>query len=216
MEEKLKESTAKNQYTAKAYTYADYLTWPEESPVELIEGIPHAMTAPTRLHQEIVGEVFRQIANYLVGKPCKTYVAPFDVRLADSQAEDKDIINVVQPDISVICDQEKLDDKGCLGSPDLIIEVLSPSSIVKDQLKKLNLYEKYGVKEYWIIHPQDKIITVYQLDSIQKYGRPYVYLFNQEVPVGIFQDISISLKNILDEDELKALEEELKEILENE
>lgn len=215
MDQKVKESTAPKEYSAKAYTYADYLTWPEDNPVELIEGIPHAMTAPTRFHQKIVVEVLRQIANYLVGKQCEVYTAPFDVRLADEKAEDMDIVNVVQPDISVICDKEKLDDKGCLGSPDLVIEVHSPSSIIKDQIKKLNLYEKYAVKEYWIIHPEDKIITVYQLDATQKYGRPSVYLFNQEVPVGIFQDLSISLKAVLNEEELKALERELKEILED-
>ncbi len=212
MEEKLKESTAKNQYTAKAYTYADYLTWPEDNPVELIEGIPHAMTAPTRFHQKVVGETFRQIANYLVGKPCEVYVAPFDVRLADEKAEDKDIINVVQPDISVICDQGKLDEKGCLGSPDLVIEVVSPSSVSKDYIEKLNLYEKYAIKEYWIVHPVDKLISVFQLDRTQKYARPTAYLFNQDVPVGIFQDLTISLKAILDEDELKALEDQLMEL----
>lgn len=214
MQQEVKESSPLEQYETKRFTYADYLTWPENTPVELIEGIPYAMTTPMRIHQEVVGEVLRQIANYLVDKPCEVYTAPFDVRLADSKAKDKDIINVVQPDISVICDKEKLDDKGCLGSPDLVIEVVSPSSVAKDNIEKLNLYEKYAIKEYWIIHPADKLISVYRLDSTRRYARPIIYLFNQEVPIGIFQDLKISLKPLLSEEELKALDDELKAMLE--
>ncbi|HHY27810.1 MAG TPA: Uma2 family endonuclease [Desulfitobacterium dehalogenans] len=199
MEQEVKESSAVEQYTTRKFTYVDYLTWPEDTPVELIEGIPYAMTAPTRIHQEIVGEVFRQIANYLLEKPCKVYTAPFDVRLIQVKAKDDDIMNVVQPDITIICDREKLDDKGCLGSPDVIMEVVSPSSVAKDYIKKLNLYEKHSVQEYWLIHPVDKIVMVYRLENAGKYARPTAYPFEEKVPVGVFEDLSISLEKISQE-----------------
>ena len=197
MEEKLKESTAKNQYTAKAYTYADYLTWPEESPVELIEGIPHAMTAPTRLHQEIVGEVFRQIANYLVGKPCKTYVAPFDVRLADSQAEDEDIINVVQPDIVVVCDQDKVNDDGRYeGVPTLVVEVLSPSTKEKDLVKKLNLYMTSGIAEYWIVDLESRILLQYFFAEDRSIQSIKSFSVGDVAQSSIFEGLDVPLDNI--------------------
>ncbi len=196
MEREVKESSAVEQYTTKSFTYADYLAWPEDNPVELIEGIPYALSAPTRIHQEIAGEIFRQIANYLVDKPCKVYTAPFDVRLADTKAKADTITNVVQPDIAIICDKEKLDDKGCLGSPDLIAEVVSPSSAAKDYIKKLNLYEKYSVREYWIIHPMDKIVMVYQLEQTGRFSRSTIYPFEETIPVGIFDDLTISLEKL--------------------
>lgn len=184
----------------KKYSYADYLTWDDDTRMELIEGIPYDMSpAPLRIHQEISMEISRQIANHLVDKPCKVYAAPFDVRLADPKAKDENIFNVVQPDIAIICDREKLDDKGCLGSPDLIMEVVSPSSVAKDMIKKLNLYEKFSVKEYWLIHPVDKIIMVYKLEELEKYARPIVYPFEEEIPLGIFNDFAISIKALMDE-----------------
>ncbi|SHN80898.1 Uma2 family endonuclease [Desulfitobacterium chlororespirans] len=199
MSQEVKESSPKDNYGLRSYSYADYLTWPEDTPVELIEGIPYTMTTPMRIHQEVVGEVLRQIANYLVDKPCKVYVAPFDVRLADVKAKADAITNVVQPDIAIICDKEKLDDKGCLGSPDLIAEVVSPSSAAKDYIEKLNLYEKYSVREYWIIHPMDKIAMVYQLEQTGKFSRSTIYSFEETIPVGIFEDLTISLAKISQE-----------------
>ncbi|WP_018212537.1 Uma2 family endonuclease [Desulfitobacterium hafniense] len=199
MSREVKESLQKDNYRLKSYSYADYLAWSEDNPVELIEGIPCAMTAPTRIHQEIVVEILRQIANYLVDKPCKVYVAPFDVRLADAKAKADTITNVVQPDIAIICDKEKLDDKGCLGSPDLIAEVVSPSSAAKDYIKKLNLYEKYDLREYWIIHPMDKIVMVYQLEQTGKFSRSTIYPFEETIPVGIFDNLTISLERLSQE-----------------
>lgn len=160
------------------YTYADYLSWPEEERWELLEGIPYNMSpAPFRKHQSIAGELFRQIANFLHDKACEVYSALFDVRLLPEasqdelrKADDDDLTTVVQPDISVICDADKLDERGCLGTPDMIIEVLSPSTAAKDQIQKLALYEKCGVKEYWIVHPTDKIVTVRLLNEYGKYG----------------------------------------------
>jgi Uma2 family endonuclease len=183
----------------KRYSYTDYLKWPENDPVELIDGIPHAMVpAPSRIHQKLVVELSRQFANYLKEKSCEVYVAPFEVRLPEKDEADAEIKNVVQPDLAVICDQDKLDEKGCKGSPDLIIEVVSPASVTIDYIKKLYLYEKNSVKEYWIVHPIDKIIMAYQLIGTGSYGRPYVYNIDDKVKVGIFEDLIIDLVGILD------------------
>lgn len=157
----------------KIFTYGDYLTWPESERWELIEGIPQNMTpAPSRTHQIIVVDLLRQISSFLVAKECEVYVAPFDVRLPEGEESDGEIITVVQPDISVICDPEKLDRRGCRGAPDVIIEILSPATAAKDQIQKAALYEKHGVKEYWTVHPTDRLITVRLPDSEGRYGIP--------------------------------------------
>lgn len=173
------------------YTYADLAQWPEDERWELIEGVPYAMTAPQRLHQEIVFELGRQIGNYLQGKPCKGYTAPFDVRLPYKDEADNDVENVVQPDISVICDPSKLDKKGCRGAPDWLIEVLSPSTALKDMNAKRRLYQQHGVQEYWIIHPEDRWIMVYTLDEQGRYGQPDVFGMAEATQVQRFSDLSI-------------------------
>jgi Uma2 family endonuclease len=180
------------------YTYFDYVTWPADNPIELIDGVPYSMTtAPSRIHQKISGELFRQISNYLQGKTCEVYASPFDVRLTENNDEaDEEINNVIQPDISIICDMEKLDDKGCKGTPDLVMEIVSPSSISMDYIKKLYLYEKYSVREYWIIHPIDKIIMVYKLVENGKYARPEVYQIDELIRIGLFEDLTISLADV--------------------
>ena len=144
------------------FTYADYRTWPEGERWELINGIAFDMSpAPLRYHQDINLELATIIKIWLKGKPCKVYTAPIDVRLPDRAEEiDDDIDNIVQPDIVVVCDSSKLDEKGVRGAPDWIIEILSPSTAKKDFNEKYNLYEKQGVREYWIIDPNSK--TVYQ------------------------------------------------------
>lgn len=119
--------------------------------------------SPSRNHQEISVELLRQFSNYLIDKTCKVYAAPFDVRLPEGDENDTNIETVVQPDIAVICDKCKLDDKGCKGASDLIIEITSPSTARKDLKEKLFLYEKSGVKEYWIVHPTDKTVMVFKL-----------------------------------------------------
>lgn len=153
------------------YTYADYLTWGWDEMVELIRGKIYKMSpAPGRLHQEISGELFRQLANHLKGKKCKVFSAPFDVRLPFMRGRsDKEIFTVVQPDVCVICDETKLDDRGCLGAPDWIIEILSPHTSTKDLREKFDVYEESGVKEYWVVHPQEQTLLVYVLDDAGKY-----------------------------------------------
>lgn len=147
------------------YTYADYLSWPENESWELIDGVPVDMSpAPGRKHQKILGEMYRQVSNFLVGKTCDVYPAPFDVRFGREGETDEHIKTVLQPDISVICDLSKLDDNGCLGAPDLVIEIVSPATVRKDMREKFAIYEKYGVKEYWIVHPVDQTVMIFPLE----------------------------------------------------
>jgi len=173
-------------------SYADYQTWPDDERYEIIDGIVYAMNAPLRIHQEILLELARQFANYLKGKPCKVYIAPFDVRFADRAKNENEIFDVVQPDLSVICDHEKLDDKGCLGSPDLVVEILSPSSASYDNIKKRALYEKYGVKEFWLVHPTDQLVTAYRLVN-GAYGRPEIFGIFNPACSALFPDLKIDL-----------------------
>lgn len=173
------------------YTYADYTQWPDDKRWELINGEVHAMTAPLRLHQDIVFELGRQVGNYLQGKPCKGYVAPFDVRLPYQDEADDKVETVVQPDLSVICDQSKLDKLGCRGIPDWIVEVLSPSTMLKDMNTKRSLYEQHGLKEYWLVHPEDRWLMVYTLDEQGRYGQPGVFGMDEPTAVQIFPDLSI-------------------------
>jgi Uma2 family endonuclease len=152
--------------TQQGFTYGDYRQWPEDERWELIDGEAYAMSpAPTRTHQTILGEIFRQIANFLQDKPCQVYIAPFDVRLPERDESDDEIETVVQPDLVVVCDASKLDEKGCRGAPDWVIEVLSPSTASKDHVRKKSLYERHGVREYWLIHPVDHILTRYLLEG---------------------------------------------------
>lgn len=148
------------------YTYADYLEWDEKERVELIDGAPLMMAPPSRKHQEISGEIYRQLANFLRGKGYRVYAAPFGVRLFE-RAEDgpEDVDTVVEPDITVVCDRDKLDDQGCKGAPDLIVEILSPSAQRRDRLTKLNLYQRAGVREYWIVNPEDRTVQVMLLEN---------------------------------------------------
>ncbi len=182
--------TIAEQYQQK-FTYADYAQWPDDERWELIDGIPYTMTSPLRLHQDIVFELGRQVGNYLQGKPCKGYVAPFDVRLPRKDEDDSQIETVVQPDLSVICDQSKLDIQGCRGAPDWIVEVLSPSTALKDMDTKRSLYQQYGVLEYWIIHPEERWILVYTLDKQKRYGQPNVLGMDKPSTVQQFPDLSI-------------------------
>ena len=148
------------------FTFSDVLTWDENERIEIIHGEAFMMAPPSRIHQEISGEIFRQLANYLEGKRCKVYSAPFGVRLFERDGDSPENVDtVVEPDISVVCDQSKLDDHGCKGTPDMLIEILSPSTLRHDQLVKLNLYQQAGVREYWIVDPMSKSVQVFLLDS---------------------------------------------------
>ncbi len=180
---------------ADKFTYKNYLTWPENERRELIDGVAYDMTpAPSRFHQKILGDLHRQFSNYLNGKTCEVYLAPFDVRFAEKNARDEEVGTVVQPDIVVVCDKSKLDDRGCVGAPDLVIEILSPATAAKDMKEKFALYEKHGVLEYWMVQPLDKTVMVFRSGEDKKYGKPGIYISEDEIKVGIFDDLTIDLK----------------------
>jgi Uma2 family endonuclease len=171
------------------FTYAHYVTWPDEERWELIEGIPYDMSpAPSRYHQEILGNLFFEIKKFLKDKKCKVYAAPFDVRLPAHQQSDDETMTVVQPDISVICDPGKLDEKGCRGAPDFIVEITSPATAKKDLKNKLLLYEKHGVPEYWVIQPQEHIIMVYKLNEGKRYDRAEIFSKEDKIQLKLGED----------------------------
>lgn len=163
------------QPISRPFTYADYCGWDEDVRGELIDGQFYDMTpAPLTRHQSISAALSYQVFGHLRGKTCQVFPAPFDVRLPRSNELDDDVTTIVQPDLSVICDPSKIDAKGCRGAPDWIIEILSPSTAAKDQIKKLALYERVGVREFWLLHVIDRIVTIYRLNDDGRYGRPEV------------------------------------------
>lgn len=177
------------------YTFADCLTWDENDRIEVIDGEAVMMAPPSSVHQEISGELFRQLANYLQGKKCKVYAAPFAVRLFEQEGDSpEDVDTMVEPDISVVCDRNKIDKHGCKGAPDLVIEVLSPSTRRHDKFTKFNLYQRAGVREYWIVDPDSKDIQTFLLED----GRYSVKGFGTEKDIlkvnvleGCFMELSL-------------------------
>lgn len=182
----------------KIYTYKDYLAYDEGERIEIIDGqIYNMCPTPNRVHQEIISILIFEIGNYIKinNVSCKVYPSPFDVILKNA---DEDLINsknIVQPDISVICDKSKLTDKGCTGSPDIIVEVISPFNPSNDYVRKLNLYEQFKVKEYWIVNPIRKNILVYTLTDIG-YDAPISYTFQDKIKVNIFNNLEIDFNSI--------------------
>lgn len=183
----------------KIYTYADYLTWDEKDRIEIIDGKPIMQATPSRKHQQISFEICRQLGNYLEGKTCKAYAAPFTVRLFEEDGErPEDVTEVFEPDIAVICDKNKLDEKGCKGAPDLIIEILSPSTARYDQFIKLGKYQQAGVKEYWIVSPGEQTVQALQLKGgvfqvVDVYTPPAI------VPVSVLNSCYIDLSKVFTE-----------------
>ncbi|BCX81042.1 hypothetical protein MIT9_P0620 [Methylomarinovum caldicuralii] len=173
------------------HTYGEYRQWTEDARYELIEGVAYAMApAPSRIHQEVLGELFRQVANALVGHPCRPFIAPFDVRLPKGNEADDEIDTVVQPDLSVVCDPDKLDARGCRGAPDWIAEVLSPATAGHDHIRKRAVYERAGVREYWLVHPVDRIVTIYRLED-GRYGVPEVRELRGRQQVAAVEGVEI-------------------------
>ena len=183
------------------FSYADYLSWPDNERWEIIEGVPYDMSAaPAREHQKLSAIIFAKIFNFLADKECEVYFAPFDVRLAETNVEpnaeiDEEIETVVQPDIVVVCDPNKLDKRGCLGTPDITVEILSPSTSYKDQTEKLLLYEKHGVKEYWIVNPDAKYVMIYHLEEV-KYGKPEYLTENDTLESRAIDGLKVDLAEV--------------------
>ncbi len=196
------EITDINQLDLQAtYSYADYLTWKFTETVELLRGKLVQMSAPKTNHQEIVGNLFNPFKNYLRGKPCKVYVAPFDVKLYDrkkSLVTDRDITTVVQPDVCVICDLKKIDNRGCNGSPDLIIEVVSASTKNRDLHDKKYLYAESGVLEYWIAFTDSKILLTHTLLENGTYSGAKVYSDTDFITPNILPELTIDLSEVFD------------------
>lgn len=146
------------------FTYRHYRTWPDDERWELIGGHAWAMSpAPLRQHQECIHRLAVELGNYMKGRPCKVYEAPFDVLLPEGSEDADEVDTVVQPDLVVYCDRSKLTREGARGAPDLAVEVISPSTSRKDQREKFDLYERHGVREYWIVDPGNRSIMIYRL-----------------------------------------------------
>ena len=183
-----------------SYTYADYMTWEWEQRAELILGKIFKMSpAPTSRHQGISQNLSSQLWNYLRGRKCKVFSAPFDVRLPASLKlnKDREIVTVVQPDICVICDLTKIDERGCLGAPDWVIEILSKHTSAKDLNIKFDVYEAAGVKEYWVVHPEEQTLLIYTLGEDGKYtGTLKPFTRANAVSPALFPELRIDLEEV--------------------
>ena len=175
----------------KTYTEEDYYSLPEDVRAELIDGQLYYMSAPSRIHQEILSFLHVRIANYINSRKgsCKVYPAPFAVK--PIEYDDK---TIVEPDISVICDKNKLTDRGCTGAPDWIIEIISPINSSHDYIRKLNLYADAGVREYWIVDPRSKKIFVYHLEKTD--FEVNTYTLKESVSAKIFTDLQIDFNEL--------------------
>ena len=176
------------------WSYREYRDWPDDERWEIIDGNAYAMSpAPSPRHQDILLEIGRQFKTFLLDRPCKVFVAPFDVRFPEAGEANDYASNVVQPDIVVVCNRDKLDAAGCVGAPDMVAEILSPSTARKDQKEKFLLYERHGVKEYWIVDPTAQVVHVYCLGDDNRYGRPEIYGPEDQLSVGILPGLVIDL-----------------------
>jgi Uma2 family endonuclease len=176
------------------FTYGDYVTWDDDERWELIDGVPYNMApAPSVAHQRILGSLHFQLFSFFKDKTCQVFLAPFDVRLAEADESDELVETVVQPDLVIICDKRMLDRAGCRGAPDLVIEILSPSTVQKDLKVKFDRYERAGVREYWIVDPDGKTVQKFTLGTAGRYGRPQVFVDGDMAPVGVFPELVIDL-----------------------
>lgn len=186
----------------QTYSYADYLTWQFDQFVELIKGKIMPMAAPNRYHQKVSIRIAAIIENFLEqeGKRCELYEAPFDVRLVKNPEgkTNKEIYTVVQPDICVICDPSKLDEQGCLGAPDLIIEIVSVGNSKRDIQDKFELYQENGVKEYWLVRPYENSIEQFWLEN-ERYQLKGIYTQENTIRPIIIPDLGIDLQRVFKE-----------------
>ena len=180
----------------KKFSYAEYLTWNEDIRFELIDGEPFSMTpAPSPEHQRILGRLFNQFSVLLDQRNCEVFISPFDVRLFAEDKEDEEVDNVVQPDLTVVCDKTKIDNKGFKGIPELVVEILSPSSIRHDRWVKFKLYERAGIREYWIVDIQNKSIEIFLMQN-GMYQLSGYYSEDEIVKSGLFSYLQFELNQI--------------------
>lgn len=191
-------------YGRRLFSYADYLTWQGEDLKEIINGIVYEFSAPFRKHAKATAKFLGKAWSFIDNRKgkCEIYTAPFDVRLPkNGETADDKIYNVVQPDICVICDHSKLDEKGCIGAPDLVVEVNSPSTSKRDLNQKFFLYESSGVNEYWVVYPEAQAVTVFILQPDGKYddGTTYEVIKKQtKVPVKTLEGLVIDLEELFE------------------
>lgn len=183
----------------RVYTYEDYLSWPENERWEIIDGVAYAMAPPSTDHQRVIGNLYLALGNYLKGKQCQGFLAPFGVTF-DKNVKGENITTVVEPDLTVICDKSKITKKGCKGSPDLIIEVLSRTTASHDVIRKRRLYESNGVLEYWIVDPSNQIITRLHLNEESlEYEQPEYFVREHIITTIILPELQIELNDIFPE-----------------
>ncbi len=187
----------------KTYSYADYLRWQFSERVELIKGHIFKMAAaPSMHHQRVSSRLHIQLGKILEkkGKKCEIFAAPFDVRFPKKSTKDEDIYDTVQPDLCILCDLSKLDDRGFLGVPDLIVEILSPSSSKRDLKNKYELYESHKVQEYWVVHPREMTLLVYSLGENGKYRPSRLFTSGDVVQSEVLPALKVNLDQIFDYD----------------
>jgi Uma2 family endonuclease len=179
-----------------SYTYADYLTWNFKERLELFRGKIFKMSpAPNRNHQTISARIHIIFANVFKKNSCNVYYAPFDVRLVKTKTKDEKVVTVVQPDLCIICDENKLDDRGCNGSPDLVVEILSPGNTQKEMGIKFDLYEENEVKEYWLVDPSEKTVLIYSLQNKKFVGlKPFI--IEDSIKSPLFPTLKFKVKDI--------------------
>ena len=182
----------------RRYSYADLLAWDDDTRYELHDGQPVALASPSDVHQRISVALSAQLYNYLKGKRCSVYTAPFDVRIFEEHGDSPESVDtVLQPDLMVVCDPNKVDRRGVHGAPDLVIEIISPATAQYDRLVKFNLYQRAGVLEYWIVDPAARMVSVYTLEN--GYYRAAAYGADAAVRVGILDDCTIDLSTVFPE-----------------
>ena len=184
----------------KRYTYADYLTWMDDVRRELFDGFIKLMTpAPSSKHQEISFNLSGIFRGFILQKKCKGFAAPSDVRFPKNRKslDDKQVYTVLQPDLYIVCDLSKIDARGCLGAPDMIIEIISPKNSKRDTRDKFNIYQENGVREYWIVNPNDENVTVFVLDDKNKFQFVGMYAEDDKIAVNIFNgDLKVDLTEV--------------------
>ena len=179
------------------YTYADYLQWKFEERLELFRGKIFKLSAPNTRHQQISLTIGSTLHTFLKNKKCQAFIAPFDVRLpVKNKKKDDEVITVVQPDICVICDETKIDSRGCCGAPDLVVEILSPGNSKKEIRLKHELYEEAGVKEYWIVNPEEENIVVFILNEEGELSGLKMYASGDTIQSIAVPGLNINLSEI--------------------
>ncbi|MBU1105092.1 MAG: Uma2 family endonuclease [Candidatus Riflebacteria bacterium] len=178
------------------YSYADYLSWDDDKRCEIIDGEVFDMTSPSLLHQSILSELFKQLVIFFDNKPCKVFVAPLDVLLAKNTSRSEEVFTVVQPDVMVVCDPKKLEERGIVGAPELVVEIISPSTSSKDNIIKRRIYEQAGVKEFWLISPIERLIRVNKLGKDGRFEREEIYDDTAQIEIAQFAGLSIDCRRV--------------------